>query len=125
MLPAPETVLIVDDDAAVRSALKFALEVEGFRVRLYDRPSAVLADQDLPDRACMVIDYRMPCIDGLELLKRLRDRRVDLPAILISGRVNDQLRGRASQSGVSCVLEKPLSDGTLVERIREALGAPA
>jgi FixJ family two-component response regulator len=125
MFPSPETVLVVDDDAAVRSALKFALEVEGFRVRLYDTSSALLADQDLPDRACMVIDFRMPCIDGLELVKRLRERHIDLPAILISARVNDQLRGRASLGGISCVLEKPLSDEALVECIREALGAPA
>jgi CheY-like chemotaxis protein len=73
----------------------------------------------------MVIDFRMPCIDGLELVKRLRDRHVDLPAILISARVNDQLRGRASQGGISFVLEKPLSDEALVESIRLALGAPA
>jgi FixJ family two-component response regulator len=126
MLSCPQTVLVVDDDAAVRSALKFALEVEGFRVQLYDGSVAMLADHRLPDRACMVIDYRMPGIDGLELLQRLRARHVALPAILmISGRVNDQLRRRAAQSGVSRVLEKPLPDMELVDSIRHALGAGA
>ena len=67
-----ETVLVVDDDAAVRAALKFALEVEGFRVRVYDSAAALLADDSLPVRACLVIDYRMPDIDGLELVDRLR-----------------------------------------------------
>jgi FixJ family two-component response regulator len=81
----------------------------------------LLAEKNLPQRACMVVDYRMPDIDGLELVRCLRDRHVDLPAILISGRVNDQLRRRAALSGISSVLEKPLSDGILVDSIREAL----
>ena len=70
-MPAvPETVLVVDDDAAVRAALKFALEVEGFNVQLYDGPQAVLAAANLPKRGCLVIDYRMPTIDGIELVDR-------------------------------------------------------
>ena len=117
-----QTVLVVDDDAAVRSALKFALEVEGFAVKLYAGSIALLGDPALPERACLVIDYRMPDVDGLELVKRLRARQVALPAILISGRVDDQLRQQAAQSGVCCVLEKPLGDMTLVDSIRRALG---
>jgi two-component system, LuxR family, response regulator FixJ len=124
MSPELETVLVVDDDAAVRGALKFALEVEGFRVRVYDSAAALLADGNLPARACLVIDYRMPDVDGLELVDLLRARQVVLPAILISGRVNRQLRSRAERSGVIRVLEKPLSDAALVESIHLAF-APA
>jgi two-component system response regulator FixJ len=119
-----QTVLVVDDDAAVRSALKFALEVEGFRVQLYDGSAALLADGRLPKQGCLVIDYRMPGIDGLQLVDMLRARDVALPAILISGRVNQQLRGRAERSGVTAVLEKPLSDAALLESIRHALARP-
>ena len=124
MLAIPEVVLIVDDDAAVRAALKFALEVEGFRVQLYDGAQAVLADTNLPKHGCLVVDYRMPGIDGIELVRRLRHKNVSLPAILISARVNDQLRNRAAESGLTCVLEKPLSDAALVENIRGVLNAP-
>lgn len=116
------TVLIVDDDAAVRSALKFALEVEGLSVRLYDGPAALLADMDLPRRGCLVVDYRMPGMDGLQLVGALRTRNVALPVILITGRANAQLRRFAANSGIGYVLEKPLSDGALVESIRSALG---
>ena len=119
--PVAGIVLVVDDDAAVRAALKFALEVEGFCVRLYDGPRALLADHNLPERACLVIDYRMPEIDGIELVDRLRSRNVTLPAILISGRVNKDLRSLAQRSGLTWILEKPLSDATLVDSIRGAL----
>jgi two-component system response regulator FixJ len=122
MLKKPGTVFIVDDDAAVRSALKFALEVEGFSVRLYAGPEALLADLDLPCCGCLVVDYRMPVMDGLQLIDALRKRHVAMPAILITGRANDGLRCLAARSGVSQVLEKPLSDGALVEGIRQALG---
>jgi FixJ family two-component response regulator len=114
---APQTVLVVDDDAAVRSALQFVLELEGFRVLLYDGAAALLADV-LPSCGCLVIDYRMPGMDGLELVERLRARQVALPAIVISGRVDGDLRRRARRLGVAWVLEKPLSDAALVDSIR-------
>jgi FixJ family two-component response regulator len=122
MSPESGVVLVVDDDAAVRSALKFALEVEGLRVQLYENSAALLADQNLPEQGCLVIDYRMPGLDGLELIERLRSRNVPLPVILISGRINKQLLSRAERLGVSRVLEKPLSDAALIEGIRLALG---
>lgn len=116
------TVLIVDDDAAVRSSLKFALEIEGLVVRLYTGPVALLADEDLPESGCLVIDYRMPGMDGLQLVEALKAREVALPVILITGRANKQLRRFAACLGISYVLEKPLSDGALIESIRLALG---
>ena len=125
MSPASEIVLVVDDDAAVRAALKFVLEVEGFRVLLYDSPEAVLNDPELPQRACLVVDYRMPHMDGIELVARLRERKVTLPAILISARVNSQLHRIAERVGLAHVLEKPFSDAALVDSIRSALGPPA
>ncbi len=123
MLPVSDVVLVVDDDAAVRASLKFALEVEGFKVSLYDRASALLADTNLPKRACLVVDYRMPDIDGVELLERLRAVNVGFPAILISGRVSRPLRALAERLGFTAVLEKPLSDAALVETIRTALAS--
>ena len=117
----PDVILLVDDDAAVRNALKFSLEMEGFSVRLYATPEALLAEDHLRDGGCLVIDYRMPEIDGLELVERLRKRGVTLPVFLISGRVTRSLRARASGLGVSDVLEKPLSD--LVGSIRRVLDA--
>ena len=128
MLPAmasrSQVVLVVDDDAAVRNALKFLLEIEGFDVRLYDGAAAVLADRQLPAGACLVADYRMPGMDGLQLVDALHARQVEIPAILIiNGRADDQLTRRARRSGIHEILEKPLSDSALVESIRHALDA--
>ena len=123
MSPVANTVLIVDDDAAVRASLKFALEVEGFQVKLYDRGAALLADANLPERACLVIDYRMPDIDGIELIERLRHLNVTLPAILITVRATKQLRMLAQRLGLNAVLEKPLPDSVLVDSIRTALAS--
>ena len=101
------------------------IEVEGLDVRLYDGAAALLADVALPARGCLIIDYRMPVMDGLQLTDQLRARKVGLPVILITGRASDDLRRRAVKSGIRQVLEKPLSDGALVEGIRSVLATPA
>lgn len=125
MSAGSDAVLLVDDDEAVRNALKFSLELEGFDVRAYARPGAILAARDLPEQGCLVIDYCMPEMDGLALLDRLRERHVDLPAILIvSDHVGEKLRHQAERSGVQEILEKPLSDGALIASIRHAFVAP-
>jgi two-component system response regulator FixJ len=116
------TVLIVDDDAAVRSSLKFSLELEGLDVRVYEGSAAFLADPDLPLSSCLVVDYRMPEMDGMELVESLRARHNALPAILITGRATKALRLRAEKAGVQHVLEKPLAGGALAASIRAALG---
>ena len=120
----PRTVLIVDDDAAVRSSLKFALEAEGLEVRLYDGPVALLAEKNLPLRTGLIVDDRMPLMDGLELVMSLNARDTQLPTILITDHATQGLRGRAAKLGVRQVLEKPLSGSALVEGIRSILASP-
>ena len=120
MLMSAGPVLIVDDDAAVCNALRFALELEGLPVRIYDGGSALLAD-DLPANGCLVVDYSMPAMDGIQVVEALRGRNVSLPAILITGNATPELRRRAARAGFRQVLEKPLSDGALIDWIRSAL----
>jgi len=124
MTTNPGPVLVVDDDAAVRDSLKFALELEGLNVRLYKGGEELLAATDLPARGCLVVDFYMPAMDGVELINRLRRRHVDLPAILITAKATQDLRDRAARSGVRQVLEKPLEDSKLIDSIRSALKAP-
>jgi len=123
MAQSVQTIAVVDDDAAVRHALKFALEFEGLQVRLYDSAGALLADPDMGRYGCLVIDYRMPEIDGLELVETLHGRGLTIPVIMITGRANNGMRERASRAGIAMVLEKPLSDGALGDAIRSAIKA--
>jgi two-component system, LuxR family, response regulator FixJ len=116
-------VLVVDDDAAVRQSLKFALGLEGLDVRVYASAQDLLAESEIPPHACLVVDYDMPAMNGLELVSELRNRHVAFPAILIAGGLNQSLRRRALDAGITAVLEKPLSDSSLVDRIRSALAS--
>jgi len=113
-------VVVVDDDLAVTSSLKFSLEIEGFEVRTYQSGRELLAADALPPAGCLVIDFSMPDMDGLELVKRLRHDRCSLPAILVTSHPNAALRQRASAAGVNLV-EKPLLSNALVEAINNAL----
>ena len=73
VMPAPAgPLLVVDDDEAVRRALKFALELEGYEVRLYEDGAHLLGEAGLPRAGCLVVDYHMLGMDGVELVGRLR-----------------------------------------------------
>lgn len=112
------TVLVVEDDAAVRSSLKFSLEVEGFAVRDFCTGHELLGMIDLPGSNCVVVDYNLPDMTGLEVLGGLRDRRVSVPAILITSAPNQNLRDRAAAVGAG-IVEKPLLGDALLQSIRE------
>lgn len=114
----PDVVCIVEDDAAVRSALKFALEVEGLSVRTYGGPVSLLEDRNLPPFRCLIVDYRMPVMDGLELTAALRQRGLDDPVIMITARATTDLRARAAKLGIRHLLEKPLSDSALIDAVK-------
>jgi two-component system response regulator FixJ len=117
-------VIVVEDDDAVRNSLKFALEVEGLTVRGYEGGAQVLAATDLPTQGCLVVDYNMPAMNGVDLVRRLRKFQVDLPAILITSNPIDVHRS-AAEAGIRQVLEKPLDDSSLVDSIHRTLPANA
>jgi two-component system response regulator FixJ len=121
LVPRRPTVVVIDDDPAVRSSLKFALEVEGFAVRVYPTGSDLLNEDDMPQSGCLVTDYNLPGMNGLDLLARLRERKVSLPAILITTDPSAAIRRRAASAGVR-LIEKPLLSDALFQGIRAALG---
>jgi two-component system, LuxR family, response regulator FixJ len=113
-------VLIIEDDPAVRSSLKFALEVEGFLARTYQTGAELLKDTDIFEDGCLVVDYKLPDMNGLDLIVELRRRKVDLPAILITTHPNAAVHDRAARAGVS-LIEKPLLNDVQFQGIRTAL----
>jgi two-component system, LuxR family, response regulator FixJ len=112
-------IMVVDDDAAVRDSLRFLLESEGFIVQGYSSSTELLNESRIADAVCLIIDYHLPEMNGLEMLDRLRDRHGAMPAILITSYPNAAVRRRAAEAGVP-IIEKPLLDNALVEGIRDA-----
>jgi two-component system response regulator FixJ len=116
---AKPLVVIVDDDPAVRGSLAFSLETEGFAVRIYADGTDLL--RDVPRAACFVIDYKLPGMNGLDVLAELRRRHIAAPAILITTHPSAAVRERAASSH-TVLIEKPLLGDTLFHEIRAALG---
>ena len=107
--------LIIDDVA--RNSLKFASEVGGFCVQAYQTGSGLLTDVDIPANGCLVVSYKLPQMNGLDLLVELPRRKIDLPAILITAHPNAAVRDLAARAGVH-LIEKPLLNDMLFQSIR-------
>jgi two-component system response regulator FixJ len=126
--PAPEIVkqviLVVDDDEAVRNSLRNMMESEGFEVRAFSSGHDLLSEASLPAIGCLVVDYHMPAMNGLELVSSLRGRGVSIPAILITGNPTKYVRDRAAAIAV-LVVEKPGLGSYLLDCVREAVAKHA
>lgn len=120
IVPKKGTVLIVDDDPAVCSSLEFCLRIEGYNVKTYASGTDLLADPNLPPLGCLVIDYHLPDMTGLDLLAELRRRKSKLAAILITSNPTRLVRARTITSG-AVIIEKPLLNEALFEGIRTAM----
>lgn len=112
---------IVDDDDAVRKSLAFLLGSAGIAVRVYESPSAFLDSLDETQRGCLVTDMRMPEMSGLELLRRLKERAPNLPAIVITGHGDVPLAVEAMKAGAVDFIEKPFDEDAIVSAVQAAL----
>ena len=117
---AAPLVVLVDDDDALLQALTFWLEVEGYAVRTCRTGEQLVASELPPASACLVLDYKLEALNGLDALEQLRRRGVELPAILITSYASPVLRGRARRLRAE-VVEKPLLGDALLARIHELL----
>ena len=118
---AKPTVYVVDDDADVLGSLRFLLETDGFNVRTFRNAEALLKAVRSTGVDCFVIDYKMPDMNGIELARRLRNRDIAAPVVLITGYPDENITARAEAAGVRHVLLKPLLEDSLVTRIRGAI----
>ena len=117
-------VIVVDDDPAVLNSLKFSLEIEGLSVSCYHSGTELLNAVDSPQSGCMVIDYHLFDMNGLELLRKLRDRSISIPVLLITSYPSAALRKQAADAHVQ-IVEKPLFGNRLLDAIRGALAGQA
>jgi len=114
-------VYVVDDDVGVRKALSFLLVSAGLNVRLYESAKAFLEEVVDPGRCCIVTDVRMPGIDGLEFIRRLQNRGINAPVIVMTGHADIALAVEAMKAGAIDFLEKPFREDRFLEVVRFAL----
>jgi len=126
-MPSNGKVYVIDDDEAMRDSLSFLLESAGFDVTLFE--SALKFLDALPELAfgCVVSDVRMPGLDGIELLKRMKTRPGAFPIIIMTGHGDIPLAVEAMKLGAIDFLEKPFEDDRLITMIEMAVqrAAPA
>ena len=118
-------VYVIDDDEAMRDSLDFLLDSAGFGVTLFDNAQSFL--DALPGLAfgCVVSDVRMPGIDGIELLKRMKAQRSPFPILIMTGHGDVPLAVEAMKLGAMDFLEKPFEDDRLIAMIESAIRAGA
>lgn len=117
-------IYVIDDDYDVRTSLRFLLETEGFDVRTFRSGAALLGSSTRHRADCLVVDYKMGEIDGLELAHRLRGLNVLTPIVLITGYPDENISTKATSVGVRQVLLKPNLEENLAECVRNAIKAP-
>lgn len=114
---------VVDDDAAMRDSMAFLLDVNGFKPLVYDLASAFLAEAPIDLLSCVVSDIRMPGMNGIELVRKLKGKGSACPVILVTGHGDVALAVEAMKAGAADFIEKPFDDAALLGAIRTALEA--
>ena len=114
-------VFVVDDDASVRSSLKFLLSTVGLQVESFDSADAFLHKklQDAP--SCLVLDVRLPGLSGIDIQRELAARNICIPTIFLTGHGDIPMSVRAMKAGAVEFLTKPFRDQDLLDAVRIAL----
>jgi len=112
---------VADDDDAIRRSVSFALKTSGYQVRTYESGSELL--KSAPDIAsgCILLDIRMPGMDGLEVQESLKAKGVTLPVIIMTGHGDVSLAVRAMKAGAVDFIEKPFQKAVLLGAIEQAM----
>jgi FixJ family two-component response regulator len=121
-LPIKPLISIVDDDGALRDAMKGLMRSLGFRVKTFASAEEFLKFQGLRNTACLIADVQMPRMSGPELHRQLIASGVSIPTILITAYPEDSVRTRALEAGVIAYLTKPFSKNDLLACMHSALG---
>ena len=116
-----ELIFVVDDDDAVRASLQALLETAGYRTALFESGIAFLDFPDTGLGACALLDVKMPKLDGLEVQRRLNDRGVMLPLVIVTGHGDVAMAVQAMRIGAADFLEKPVSRDRLLESVARAI----
>ena len=123
MTDRQESVLIVDDDAAVRDSLSLLLKSVGIQSKAFDSGGEFLEAYQPDWAGCILLDIRMPGMSGMEVQRRLVERDCTLPIIFITGHGDIPMAVEAMHLGAHDFVQKPFHDQELLDRIQAALNA--
>ena len=117
-----QLVHLVDDDAAIRRSASFMLKTSGYRVETYESGVALLQRAPQLEPGCILLDIRMPGMDGLEVQQSLKEKGILLPVIIMTGHGDVTLAVQAMKAGAIDFIEKPFEKSVLLAAIDEGLG---
>jgi FixJ family two-component response regulator len=121
MSPAAPIVFVVDDDISVRESLELLIQSAGWQAETFASAQEFLARPRVPVPSCLVLDVRLPGLNGLELQERIAVDRSDMPIIFITGHGDVPMTVRAMKAGAVEFLTKPFGDDVLLDAIRNAI----
>ncbi|MDF0751105.1 response regulator FixJ [Marinobacter sp. 71-i] len=121
MTDTQQTVYVVEDDEAVRDSLELLLKSDGKPVKTYDNANAFLKDYSEKMAGCIVLDIRMPGMDGMELQKKLNEKHSILPIIFVTGHGDVPMAVDAMKEGAVDFIQKPYREEALLQKIEAAL----
>ena len=122
MMHADYPIYLVDDDDSVRRSVGFMLKTSGHEVESYLSGAEFLKDAQSLDPGCVLLDFQMPDIDGLEVQAELRKRGLNFPVVVMTGRGNVDIAVRAMKAGAVDFVEKPFEKEAMLSAIEEAFG---
>lgn len=110
---------LVDDDASVRRSVGFMLKTSGHQVQSYESGAELLKNSAQLEQGCILLDIRMPGMDGLEVQQKLQEKGIGLPVIIMTGHGDVGLAVRAMKAGAVDFIEKPFEKDTLFSSLDE------
>lgn len=115
------TVYIIDDDRLARESLMWLIESAHLPVRVFEGGLRFLDAYEDGASGCVLLDVRMPDINGMELHARLRERGARIPVIMVTGHADVSMAVRAMKAGAYDFIEKPYNDALMLERVQSAI----
>lgn len=114
-------IVAVDDDVRIRESIESLVESAGFAPLVFPSAEEFLQSGKLAEAGCLITDVRMPGIDGIELQRRVRFDRPELPVIFISGHCDDEIRRKALEGGAFDFMYKPFDPRDLLAAVNRAM----
>jgi FixJ family two-component response regulator len=120
-----ELIAVIDDDESVRDSVRGLLRAAGYRVMTFESAEIFLESGAAMGTACLILDVRMPGMDGPQLQVRLQEGNARVPIIFLTAHADGRVRDRVLRAGAVDVLSKPFTPGDLLSTVQVALGQEA